>query len=271
MKGLKWGARMVLERIESGITWENYITNLNSMAYNVAASSYTMNLEGTTIRMGKGGRARFFTFVLDGVNYKTPYIPTKEGIRFYEPVTINGVSVQNFKWNEAAQQLEGTDGLSMIIKGASYPLNEAFFASTSLWNFDTQNMGPGFSTYYQGMVSASASEGEALTGLLFGKVSLTSPTHVFQFKSGPYTCQVSIDFIPVVGTSSNIDLNLIGFPSGSAGGNASYYYGTFPAYKNFINNLGSRYKMEADDERDPWEILFTDTSYPDYWFRLELN
>ena len=71
-------------------------------------------------------------YSLEGAYYDTPYIYTPAGIRFYQDVTIHGVTMRELLFDEQTQNLATTDGRIQLPVPTAL---ERFCGTTTQWHF----------------------------------------------------------------------------------------------------------------------------------------
>ncbi|NDV77671.1 DUF4302 domain-containing protein [Dysgonomonas sp. 511] len=266
MKSVKKGTKATLKRLDSSFNCESYFSEISAMEENTRYPKYETFLDGELIASAKGGYGRYFTFTIGTTVYKAPFVVTTEGIKFYSPVTINGQTIQNLRWDALSESLICTDaGTDFVIKCTLVPLNVLFYSSTDTWKFDTVNMGAGMKNRYDGLVAASANEGEIISYINFVKSSALNTTHALELKTGNYVCKYGYNYVLTPDTDDEITLSVFNFD-----GNGQWYYQNYAGYQNFVHVFGAQaYKITADDIKAPSVLTFTGVVNPGYWFQLK--
>lgn len=101
LKGKKRGIKMEMTRLSEGITWKEYSSPIDTMIKKFPGFTMRLNVNGTIIDTEESdGIGRYLTFKLpEGVSSSAKgiaYVYTSTGIKFKEPVTIAGKTMQNF-------------------------------------------------------------------------------------------------------------------------------------------------------------------------------
>lgn len=133
--------------LPNDMTWESYSSKLDKMIEAFPGFTMRLNVNGTTIEMEESEEiGRYQTFNLpEGVSSSAEgmaYIYTTDGIKFKEPVTIAGKTIQNFTASEDRTHLTCTDEGADNVQITQIPLGEAFVTKKGNWFFDTKQMGP---------------------------------------------------------------------------------------------------------------------------------
>ncbi|WP_455584289.1 DUF4302 domain-containing protein [Bacteroides sp.] len=274
LRGKKSGAKMQMTPLPTGTTWESYSNKLDKMIQSFPGFTMRMNIDGTVVEMEESYEiGRYQSFKLpEGVESSAEgmaYIYTPDGIKFKEPVTIAGKTIQNFIASEDGTHLVCTDEGANGVEIVQMPLGEAFVTKKGNWFFDTKQMGPRFTT----MWSTTAENMEKdLTGQgpeLLQQVSLLSPNQAFVVYSYSindeqlYSALFYMDFIPIEGA----DQMKIIF-TGAGDDFARYFYMEY--FKMILGYISDDepYSMTYDNLKCPSEITFRRNDNPDVvWFK----
>ena len=195
-----------------------------------------------------------------------PYIVTLEGLKFYEPVIISGITMQYFKYNVQTDLLESVDS-DASISFVFPPINEVFVAYSNVeWSFKTEDIGPGLLTAWNNMKVSVTTIGEELAYAWIGPANNGSFSFTFGSYDGSavYIGSFYYNLSIVEGTEDQIVLQMIG----NADNNGLWYYNNLPAFRTFPTSLGGTYTIVTDDPAAPTEFTFTNNLYPTRWFKL---
>lgn len=121
MEGKKHGNRIVMTPLPKDRDWDEYIDGVCAMAKNNFYPEYELLINKTPVDTLQGDYyTNRFTFNLDSA-FVQNIAYTPEGFTFYKPVTVNGVTFENFKWDAAQKSFVSTDeGADVVFKG-TYP------------------------------------------------------------------------------------------------------------------------------------------------------
>ena len=119
LKGKKYGNRIVMKAFSADQTWKQYLTRIKKVEDDAFFYEYDLRMDG--LYTGQMLRSNY-TFIVTyydevgKVHQKTvPFMFTTDGMRFHEPVTIDGQTMQNFVW-------KNEDGKSYWLKGLEYDI-----------------------------------------------------------------------------------------------------------------------------------------------------
>ena len=113
LKGKKYGNRIVMKALTEDQTWKQYLTKIKKVEDDAFFYEYDLLMDG--LYTGQMIRSNY-TFILTyydeigKVHQKTvPFMFTADGLRFHEPVTIDGQTMQNFVWKNELISFVCTD------------------------------------------------------------------------------------------------------------------------------------------------------------------
>lgn len=113
LKGKKYKNRIIMTPLSENTTWKKHMGTLSEMdkkVYNYAYDLYIDGLyNGTMYRNGYSFDITFYDEIGNTRNRKAPFLLTTEGLRLREPMSIDGVTMQHFKWNDKENALVCTD------------------------------------------------------------------------------------------------------------------------------------------------------------------
>ena len=113
LKGKKYGNRIVMKAFSADQTWKQYLTRIKKVEDDAFFYEYDLRMDG--LYTGQMLRSNY-TFIVTyydevgKVHQKTvPFMFTTDGMRFHEPVTIDGQTMQNFVWKNEEISFVCTD------------------------------------------------------------------------------------------------------------------------------------------------------------------
>lgn len=112
MRGKKYDNTIVMHAIPEDVNWESYINSVNEIEESAFFNRYQLLVDGN---LSGAVQLSYYTFAIaynDGgqvAQVQAPFHFTTDGFRFREPITLGGVSVQNFVWDEATETFTCTD------------------------------------------------------------------------------------------------------------------------------------------------------------------
>lgn len=139
LHGKKYGNIMELHRMSDDITWEKYLENVNSII-DVCSVYSNFELMHNDQKVGTGSansNYRYsFTLSESDATIASNALYTQTGIKFIDPLSINGLEVQNFDWDDVNKVYVCTDaGVNIKIVPVldpSYLYYEQFIGTYSL-------------------------------------------------------------------------------------------------------------------------------------------
>lgn len=119
LRGLRTENKMKLKKL--GVSAETYMQKIADMKYNVLARRYTLTIAGATnAKCGfvSGTNTISYSYTVGEEDFSgvIPFCHTDLGIRFYEPVEINGTAYDNLVYSSGI--LSSNDGKVVIVMGA---------------------------------------------------------------------------------------------------------------------------------------------------------
>lgn len=266
LKGKKTGNRMTMRRLEVSAT--EYVGSTVDM-YNAVntAPKYGAIVEGDSVDCTIAGNYLSMAYTDNDASVQTVdmafcYTPT--GIRFYQPITINGVEIASMTYDAETGNLQSAGG-ELIIYKAKSPLNEIFM--TKLWSVNAKNSSAAIQPYFDAVRAASAKENETVGYFQLGG-SESFPGYftwyflsVINGTSNGYAGNIVYQY-KLIG-DDKIMLSIYSYDS-----NGQYYYQG--GYSQFANALhGKTFQLAADNLVNTSVITMTDTNNPDFVIMLQ--
>ena len=113
LKGKKYGNRIVMRALTEDQTWKQYLTKIKKVEDDAFFYEYDLLMDGLyTGQMLRSNYTFIVTYYdeIGKVHQKTvPFMFTADGMRFHEPVTIDGQTMQNFVWKNELISFVCTD------------------------------------------------------------------------------------------------------------------------------------------------------------------
>ncbi len=129
LQGIKTGNTMKMVALDASVDWDDYLEEVLQMEEevdNCLYGFYDLTINGSVATtMTMLGNYPVFTYLpTDAENefatVNTAYVYTESGISFYEPLEIDGVTVQEFIWNNDELIFTAKDNSSVQLVGG-YP------------------------------------------------------------------------------------------------------------------------------------------------------
>lgn len=118
LRGKKYGNVMEMHRMPDNLTWEKYLENVNSIIdVCLIYSNFEIRKNGEAIATGSTNTNYRYTFstVNGGKEIASNALFTQTGIKFIDPLEINGTEVQNFDWDNTGRLYVCTDVADITI------------------------------------------------------------------------------------------------------------------------------------------------------------
>lgn len=282
LKGKKTGNLFRMHPLPEAQSWQEALASLREMMQLITPPEdygYEMILEGSKVLLNQTGRALMpgtigrnleidYATDSDTVTTTVPFIYTFTGMKFYQPVTINGKEVQFFAWSEIERTLICTDeGVDARISIVPSPMNKMYAYSSKNWYFSTSAMS---TTFKEGWQQSQQLTKES-QGLRIYQIYLTyDPGYggqvlrvVLTDESYLYDCLLLIHFRPVKWTDEEIEIEV----SGPIDNNGEAFYGSCGG-EELSKMMNGRYKLIYNESADSRTFLFLPQDERDMWFQL---
>lgn len=102
MRGKRYGNKIVMTRLDESVNWDAYIDAVLEMDNKAYYPEYKLIVNGQEVGfVTQDYNTRLFSFYTSDASFIASQngLYTPEGIRFYEPVTIDGVTIANMEWD----------------------------------------------------------------------------------------------------------------------------------------------------------------------------
>ncbi|MDR3181230.1 MAG: DUF4302 domain-containing protein [Prevotellaceae bacterium] len=275
MTGKKRGNRLVLTPYTGGdaSTWKPYLEQFAVLHSKMTAADYTVSVNGTAAadfdKVTRKHRVFRLTYKNPDNNKIVPYILTPTGIKLYEPLTVDGETVQYFTFNEAEKKLtgEGAGHITIELGPPPPPLNVWFATMKSYGYFLLKGSNSVMALVDQCSMVLGNNYGETLVGAIVGDSPLPrDPGRGFIFIShNPsighyYYSQFIFDFIP---EGNNLRIEY----ANKSGADGAWYEMEYAQFRREITRK-SPYSITANDPVFPDEVILTSVADPDFYFMV---
>lgn len=125
IKGKKWGNKMIMTRMPESVTWKDEAKKLSDMNANFIYSTYKVNVNGDSIAniSINTPMERLATVTYGGQTSYAAFVVTESGLRFAQPLNINGVTLQMLTYHTDTNKfsVDGTSNADLsFYKSAGY-------------------------------------------------------------------------------------------------------------------------------------------------------
>ncbi|MBR7018656.1 MAG: DUF4302 domain-containing protein [Prevotella sp.] len=249
LKGNRTGNIMYMYRMTGSA--EEYLTQVIEVEDNMP-TNYSFEAGGETVKVAlSSGTATFST---DTKEVKQAYIYTNEGIEFYEPVEINGQTLNGIKFGGEADVTSSIGDNPILLKVVFLPINEIFVNND--WYLSYANLSDGMKLYFDQAIAGSKAEGETIGTMAFTIVNGFS----LYFTSGGYAGALAFD-VEFIG-ENKVKLT---YNEANNYSNGTWYYNN--ANYNYVTYiLSTTFTLTANSKIRPTIISLVDDNNPDNVF-----
>lgn len=274
LRGKKYENELVMVKLkeDSSEYLEKVMANETEMAY-FNYSKLQVNGKGYPISL----TSRQFTFTDEEGNVTTiPFIYNGTGIRLYEPITIDGISYQDFSFNNSTGNIDAADGAASILCPSG---NEQLLNTDSPWCFLTTekaaDMNDELLTLFNTAITARSSKSYVIQYVGFANATVTSD------KKLGFEKVLSFSWIFNNSSASNINYgislniddeanNIISINGLGEGYRFSSYRKKLTPFVEAILEA-SPFKVTYDDNYRKTEATLTSVADSNVWFKLYKN
>lgn len=248
----------------------DYLNKVNAVQTGMSAPAYKVTLNETEFSCTLSNNRLEFTYTLgegeEAASYDvaTAFCYTPEGVDFYAPVEINGVTYSSLLYNAENGTLSTEDG-KVIINQIIPPLNQMLILSD--WYFTYSNLGSFGKPYWDVVKTALAGVGEQLLvaylgSSLYGKwgFNFYTTTGSANYKGGLYMAY------QLVGEDK------IAMQFAMDGGGDGVWYHNNAKFNYLLNVLGysspRTFTITADNPKGPSYLILTEDANPNNTIKL---
>lgn len=278
LRGKKYGNLLKMYPLkEDAATYVNKVKQTRNTLSNIVRKRLVV--DGTTYPVTLAFNR--LDYVADGTTQSVPFIYTADGIRLYEPVSIGGVTVEQFSYDASADELQSMDQRAVM---PTPNVAERFIGTTGQWYFGYTNANGAFDMCddLKAIVDDCAKKikkpnwgYEVLNAIYLGGnlLDVEADTHrlIIGFISrdgygsgNPAFFGYAISMDMVDGERQTISLQALEAATGF--GDRNYCQ----AIIDFIAE-GSPYQLSFDDQEHPTMVTLTSVQDETKWFKLRVG
>jgi hypothetical protein len=259
VKGIKTGNTMNLIKMTE--TAEEYFAKTKVISDFVSGASLGATINNVDVEIVLGNRQFTFNYIENDEDKSETiaFIYTDKGIRLYEPMSILGISVQEFTLNTEEKTLVSFEG-NLSIEVIFPPINLNSISWTTFMSYESERS-PAVRTAWENSYIANDNTwaGEILSDqVIFG---LGINTTGILMKSDAYYAQYNVTFGGVKGEPDYLSMKKV-----DGGYNWNFYSQLMPMVDIIVDN--APYVVVVDNEENPTIATLTSVSNPDIWFVL---
>jgi hypothetical protein len=246
LKGKKSGTKAVLTPLTTD--WTEYLTSVQQAEEEMKNNKYSFDANGTKVIAQRGTHTLTLSYEKDGeeISESVAYVVTPTGYEFYEPIEINGATIEAFTYDSASETFTATNDKSITMVKLDPSLSEQFVENE--WFFYYSGLSALAQKYFAKAYEGSASEGEVV---YYMYMSLAN-SGGFKFRSGNYVGLLKFSY--TILSDDEVQIVFSGYDN-----NGQYYY-SYDGY-NYVasilgySNSGAVYKLTSDDDLKNVEFI----------------
>ena len=277
-RGLRTFSKILLHRIPSGNTKEQYmskIKEMENMLFSAKSPDLQLVLEDptatTTYSITQNGN---FILSLKRGDRETlwPFIITEKGIRLYDSERITGTSSYVFELNDEKTALVSTQDPLVRITG---PENLSTYISQDkrlVWLLDRESMSDNMKVQYDKIVASCKVAPYNGTDVKLGlhySVNEASYAFFIEFKSGRRTYEGNLNF--KYQAENNKSLSILSPSNVEGDANALIFHSTIEGYKEMYELITNNYSLSTPTPINPSSIRLENTQNNGHWFTVTRN
>ena len=115
IKGKKWGNKMIMTRMPEKVSWSEKAQKISKMNDSFIYSTYRMNVNGDSVAniAINSPMERVATVTEGSNNYYAAFVVTETGLRFAQPLNINGIELQSLTYDVTTNKFTA-DGVANV-------------------------------------------------------------------------------------------------------------------------------------------------------------
>ena len=274
LKGKKTGNRIVMTPIHSETDWESYTEDLQEASDLMTFKTFEYHVAGQVIPVRVSYRSLILTYTNEEGNEVTvnaPYIQTLTGYKLYQPLTVLGVTVNNFTYTKegADEFFTPENGVESKLLAGFAPLDQSLVSGN--WYFAFSGLGTFGQTYWNhAKVNGLDAIGEELYYAYLGTHSDNKYAFSFGSAYGNSLYGGALHFNYELIDENQVKYSFAGTGAGDGVwyyNNAQFAYLIYPVY----GGSNKTFTLTSDNEKDPSWILLTDDSNPNNTIKLFSN
>lgn len=265
LKGKKSSGLAVLTPMQDD--WNEYITNIQEAASVMDFLKYELEINDQTIPVKVSNRTLTFTYGEEDnmISQTASFILTQTGYKFYEPVTVNGVTLNAFTFDKAKEVFTEINNENIKLIPVIPPLNEQFVNGN--WFIAYSKLGEYGQIYFDYCKKNFLDTiGEEMVWSFMG--SALYGEFGFNFNSSGYTGLLGYDYKLIGDKKISLQFNM------SGAGDGVYYHnevGFYYLLNPFGYDSARIFTLSTDNEKDPSYITLTEDKNPANSITLSAN
>ena len=269
LQGKKRATTILLTKIPTTISWNNYLASLESMNTLLFANNApVLSLQMTDKYIFSKGASRMFQILKDNAessnSVSASFIVTRTGIRFHKAQELEGKKFQTFNLTPDSASLICNEDNTLKLQGPEL-LATYFFENRNSWLISPDKLCASLLTDYDLLKQNLITKYKATGILLFLKYNDLRKSHVLviQFTSGKNKYEGNVDLSITVNGSAQLSLQ--NKETGDL--NGMTFYANVTGYKTIADALSTTYNISTPVPLNPRLVKFEKSTDTNFWFQ----
>lgn len=271
MKGKKYGAQILLRKMPLGVQWQQFAderSDFGSLLFSEKAPALTMKIDKTTYTFSFG-YSRIFTVKRLGANpitFDVPFIVTKDGIRLYREIEIEGMKFSSFKLNQGKTGLVCVEHPEYTMVGVEDLAIFFVGDANSIWDFVPTLFSTSLNQLHQNIIQSAKTLYAADVVTLSMKYSTIRRAFVLalSFTAGTTTTE---GFLDLNINANGKDMLTISY-KGTGDARGLQFYNEVEDLDDFLSAVSSAFSLSTTAKINPKEMKFTKTTNQQIYFSI---
>ncbi len=270
LKGKKYGATVILNKIITPISWTQYYTDLEKMddtLFGNNAPDFSLTIGSSIYKFSKGSN-HIFSITKISPNFTpilAPFIVTTTGIKLYAPLELEGTKIQHLTLNNDKSALISIEDENVKISG---PEDLALYFNSNIinWKIIPEKISSNFKTHYDALVQSIISKYDGKNINLFLKYYSTRNTFVLSlsFLENNILKEGNIDL--TITQNAKNSLLIVNKGNGDTDGNK--YYTEVQGFREIATLLSTSFSVSSEIKINPQEIKIIKKTDANTWINL---
>lgn len=271
LKGKKYGSKMKLRKLTQNMSI--YMDSVQNMFVKLSSKKFlNFVVNGKSVDISDSARNTIaYTYDENGTlkTESMAYAYTDKGIRFYEPIVIDGVTIEELIFNENSNTLDLADGTQVIF----LPLDLSIDLLKTSWNILVGNATTASDLVNNVFEEITEANKRAYNHIIssvrigFMGNSSTESTGIRFFSVQSLTSPRGYEVIKGVSFYGTLIPGEVGMTLGGNGRNWRFFSHFLPFVSLIVDN--APYATEPDNANNPTQVKFTSTKNPNVWFVIK--
>jgi hypothetical protein len=269
LEGKKYKSKIILSKLPTTTNWQQHLQAINNtynLMFSAKSPKLTLNINNANYSFANG-YSHVFNFKKEGTatTQPIPFIVTKNGIRLYKELEIEGKKFQNFELASDGSALvsveNATDKLIGVDDLASY-----FVTNTKEWKLDSEKMSTDLKNTYLSVFNSFATVYDAESINMSVLYALNRVSFVLKISYTTGNTQVDGLLDIAFNTTSKDGLAIVKKNTGDT--NGQKFKNEIASLNDFLTQIASEYTLKTATKLNPLQIDFVKKTNANSWFTL---